>query len=75
MSNINGTDNEYEFVKYLNGKKISQLNPMFRDLIDSIFPYEDDESIIKCFRNHYKQKSDILVLINNTMKGISIKKE
>ena len=27
MYNINGFDNEYEFVKYLNGKKISELNP------------------------------------------------
>ena len=27
MSNINGFDNEFEFVKYLNGKQIRELNP------------------------------------------------
>lgn len=40
MSNINGKNNEFEFVKYLNGKKISQLNPIFKDLIDELFPLE-----------------------------------
>ena len=74
MSEINGLDNEYEFVKYLNKKKICELNPMFYDLIKSLFPLEDESSAISCWRNHYKQKSDIFVKINNTMKGISIKK-
>lgn len=74
MSEINGLDNEYEFVKYLNKKKISELNPMFYDLIKSLFPQENESSTISCWRNHYKQKSDIFVKINNTMKGISIKK-
>ena len=74
MSEINGLDNEYEFVKYLNKKKICELNPMFYVLIKSLFPLEDESSAISCWRNHYKQKSDIFVKINNTMKGISIKK-
>ena len=74
MSEINGLDNEYEFVKYLNKKKISELNPMFYDLIKSLFPEENESSTISCWRNHYKQKSDIFVKINNTMRGISIKK-
>lgn len=30
MSDISGFDNEYEFVKYLNNKKISELNPFIR---------------------------------------------
>ena len=33
MSTINGYDNEFEFVKELNGKMINELNPMFYDLI------------------------------------------
>jgi len=74
MSDISGLDNEFEFVKYLNGKKISKLNPMFRDLIDKLYPYEKENSIIKCWRNHYKQKTDIFVKINGKIKGISIKK-
>lgn len=74
MSNISGTDNEFEFVKYLNGKKIKELNPLFRDLIEKIFPLEDENAEIKSWRNHYKQKSDIFIKINGVMKGISIKK-
>lgn len=74
MSNINGFDNEFEFVKYLNGKRIRELNPMMREIIDELYPYFDDDSIIKCWRNHYKQKSDIFIRINGLIKGVSIKK-
>lgn len=74
MSDIKGIENEFEFVKYLNGKKINELNPMFRDLIDQLFPFEHDKSLIKCWKNHLPQKSDIFIKINNEMKGISIKK-
>ena len=74
MSEINGYDNEFEFVKYFNGKKINELNPISYDLIKTLFPLENENSIIKCWRNHYKQKSDIMIKINNKMKGISIKK-
>ena len=74
MSDISGFDNEYEFVKYLNNKKISQLNPMFRELIDALFEHANEDSIIKCWLNHFKEKSDIFIKINGIMKGISIKK-
>ena len=74
MTNISGKDNEYEFVKYLNGKKISELNPMFRGFIDKLFPNETKNSTIKCWKNHYKEKADIFIKINGSMKGISIKK-
>lgn len=74
MSNINGSNNEFEFVKYLNGKSISELNPMFRMLIDELYPFEAQNSIIKSWRNHYNQKTDIFIRINGKMKGISIKK-
>ncbi len=74
MSNINGYDNEFSFVIELNNKTIKELTPLFRDLIETIFPDEDENSIIKCWLNHYKQKSDILIKINNKIKGVSIKK-
>lgn len=73
MSSISGEDNEFSFVKYLNGKKVKELNPLFRDLIDSLF-YCKEEDVIKCWRNHLLQKTDIFIKINNRMKGISIKK-
>ena len=74
MSKITGKNNEYEFVKYLNGKRISELNPMFRELIDELFPNQQPNSIIKSWKNHYKEKSDIFIKINEKMKGVSIKK-
>lgn len=74
MYTFSGENNEFDFVKYLNGKQISNLNPMFRELIDKLFPLEKSTAKIKCWRNHLKQKSDIFIKINDTMKGISIKK-
>ena len=37
QTNVNGYDNELNFIKYLNGKRISELNPMFYDFIIAIF--------------------------------------
>ena len=74
MSDISGFDNEYEFVKYLNNKKIYELNPLFRNLIECLFPNVNENYIIKSWRNHYKQKTDVFIKINGKIKGISIKK-
>ena len=74
MSNISGFDNEYEFVKYLNNKKVCELNPMFRNLIDGLFPDVNEKYIIKSWRNHYKQKTDVFIKIDGKIKGVSIKK-
>ncbi len=74
MSDISGIDNEIKFVHYLNGKRILELNPMFRNFIDEIFNFPNEISIIKCMKNKYKQKADIFIKINNVIKGFSIKK-
>lgn len=74
MSDISGFDNEYEFVKYLNNKKVYELNLLFRNLIDCLFPNVDENYIIKSWRNHYKQKTDVFIKIDGKIKGISIKK-
>lgn len=74
MSNINGYDNEYEFVKYLNGKKIKELDIRTQEIIYSIFYGINKNDTIKCWRNHLPQKSDILIKIKDYIRGISIKK-
>lgn len=74
MSSINGYDNEYQFVKYFNNKTLQELDPLSYDLFKKIYPDMDLNDEIKCWRNHYKQKSDIFVKVNNKIKGISIKK-
>lgn len=71
---MNGFDNEYEFVKYLNRKKVKELNPMYRDLIDYLFKNIRENTILTSWRNHYKQKTDIFIKANGIIKGISIKK-
>lgn len=74
MTEINGYDNEFEFVQYLNRRTVGDLNPMFRELIDNLYNDLNDSYIISAWRNHYLQKSDIFIRINGIMKGISIKK-
>lgn len=74
MNKINGFDNEYEFVKKLNGRKVNEIDPLLEIVVKDLFPKTCYSSYIKCWRNHYRQKSDIFLKINGIMKGISIKK-
>ena len=70
---MQGIQNEFDFVLYLNGKKIKELNPIMKDLVIDLYGNINEDSMIKCWRNHYRQKSDIFIKINDIMKGISIK--
>ena len=70
---MNGYQNEYDFVCYLNHKKIKELDPLTREFIDSIFYKIHEEDEIKAWRNHFLQKADILIKIQNVVKGVSIK--
>lgn len=74
LSDSNGFDNEYAFVEYFNGKRIKDLDPVGQDLIFALYSNIKPDSIIKCWRNHVPQKTDIFLKIDNIMKGISIKK-
>ena len=70
MSEINGYDNEFAFVLELNNKTIEELNPLCRDLIDSIFPNEKKglkkQALNQCTRELLlAQSSDWLFIITN----------
>lgn len=70
-----GYQNEFLIALEFNNKKIKELNPMLREVIDDLFPDYDEDSIIKSWRNHINnQKGDILIKVNNKIKTISIKK-
>ena len=69
----NGKQNEFDFVLMLNGKKVSTLDPNTYDLIHAIYNNIDDSSIIKAWKNHYKQKMDVMISIDGIIKSISIK--
>lgn len=70
---MKGIQNEFDFVLEFNNKKIKELNPIMRDLVNDLYGNINEDLIIKSWRNHYKQKSDIFIKINNIIKGISIK--
>ena len=71
---ISGFKNEYEFRDYLNNCKVKKLNPIFRDLIDTLYDGLTGEEVIYACVNYKNQKSDIFITINGITKGISIKK-
>lgn len=64
-----------DFVNYLNGRKVKDLNYLFKDMITSLYPFVNENSIIKCWKSNYKQKSDIFIKINSNIYGISIIEE
>lgn len=72
--NITGYKNENEFVNYLNGKKISEMNPMFAEFLETLFGKLNGNNVIHAWNNYQKQKTDIYIEIKNKRKSISIKK-
>lgn len=72
--NISGFKNEREFYEYLNRKKVKELNPIFRDLFDTLYGNLTGEEIISATINYTRQKSDLYIKIKGITKGISVKK-
>ena len=71
-----GFQNEFYFVLEFNNKKIKELSPKLREIIDDLYPNYNENFIIKSWRNHNKdEKADIYLKINNSIRTISIKKE
>lgn len=71
---INGFKNENEFIRYLNGKKVGKVNPIFQDLLFKLYDNLSYKDLIFCRPNYDKQKSDMIIEINGIEKRISIKK-
>ena len=72
---LDGYQNEFLIVLEFNNKKVKELNPMLREVIDDLFPNIDEEKTVKSWRNHINnQKGDILIKIDKKVKTISIKK-
>ena len=71
---INGFQNEIIIAKYLNNKKVKEVNPIFKDLITKLYRNIDKESIIKSEIDYTKKKYDLIINIDNVIKRISIKK-
>lgn len=72
--NISGYENEDEFARYLNGKRVGEVNPIFHELLNKLYINLSEDDYIKCWVNMAKRKADIYIKINNYVRGISIKK-
>ena len=70
----NGIENEIEFVKKLNNKKVGELDFYMKIFIEDLFGNVDDSLVVNCYKNDLLQKIDIFIKINNVVKRISIKK-
>ena len=70
----NGFQNEDDFVKKLDGKKIKDIQFNLQLFILDMFHSISNNDIIKCYKNNELQKHDIVIEINKKIKRISIKK-
>lgn len=70
---MNGFENEYNFVLEINNKKVEELSLPLQDLIYGIFNNIKKDGLVKCWKNHLKQKTDIFIKIGKAIKGVSIK--
>ena len=68
-----GIKNECDFVKYLHGRKVRYLHPLFTMCFNEIYGTINRNSIVYCWRNRSKQKYDIFISISGTVKRASIK--
>ena len=70
---MNGYANEYEIIAYLNGKYVKNVHPIFRELLESLYPNISEEDIIIAKKYGKYAKCDMVIEINGIKKGISIK--
>lgn len=73
MQKINGFHNEYQFVAYLNHRKVKNCHPLFQELLFDLYSNLKDEDEILSWKNHELQKTDIFIKINNIVKRVSLK--
>lgn len=64
---------ELDFVKFINYKKYSDLNPNLKEFIKFLFNNIKDEDILQCKRLNTLGKSDIKIKLKDMIKYISIK--
>lgn len=70
----NGFQNEEDFVKELNNKRIKEVQFNLQLFLYDLFYYVNENDVVKCYKNKVLQKYDIIIEIKNKIKRISIKK-
>jgi len=69
----NGYKNEIEFINYINNKKFKQLNLLIQEMLETLYPNIKPNDIVKAYKYGKFAKVDIVINVNNILKGISIK--
>jgi hypothetical protein len=71
----NGIENENQIINEINGKKIEDLSPNFKEPIKGMFKYQKDGDVIvaKKVSNWIGCKTDIEIYLDNYYHNISIK--
>lgn len=72
---MNGLKNEYQIMQLMNGKRISELDIMSKEFILDLFDNDNlnENNLVKSFVDYNDKKYDIVIIINNTVKRVSIK--
>ena len=73
MEKINGFHNEYQFVAYLNHRKIKNCHPLFQELLYDLYSDLDGNDEIVAWKNRELQKTDFFIKINGIIKRVSLK--
>lgn len=72
---INGFQNEIQISKYLDGKRFCELNMMYQMFIQDLYGNISENSIIHCNVDFDNKKFDLIILIDNIIRRISVKKD
>lgn len=71
--NINGYQNEIDFINYLNNKKFKELNIMMQEFIKALYPKIKNDDYIDAYKYGRYAKADMIISVRGKKKGISIK--
>lgn len=70
---IDGYQNEFEFINYLNKKTYGETNLIMQDFLKKLYPEIKKQDIIKAYKYGRYAKVDMVIDVNGIKKGISIK--
>lgn len=70
---MNGYQNEFEIINYLNNKQYGQVNVGMQELLKALYPDIKEEDVIQARKYGYYAKVDMVISVNGVEKGISIK--
>ena len=73
FAKTSGKINEYNYLKYLEGRKVKDLNNRFKELFFKLFINLEDDDIIKAYLDYGSKKYDLVVSIKNMVKRFSLK--